>query len=78
MSEIDWDDVANEAADSPRGLLAEVLGRADEIEELIIIANFKDGMQQRWLRLNSAAMGISMLALAQYNMLEEVQEESER
>ena len=74
---IDWDEVADDADNSPRGLLADALSHADEIKEVIIIMNFEDGRQQTYSKVETTAMEIAMLELAKWNILKYVHEESE-
>ena len=62
---IDWDDVAEAADNTPRSLLAEVLGIADEIESLIILVHKADGTQREWW-ITTDVTRVTMLALAHY------------
>ncbi len=42
MVDVNWDDVAQEADDSPRSLLAQALSQADDIDSVVIIKRMKE------------------------------------
>lgn len=69
--DINWDEVAQEADDSPRSLLAEVLARADDIEGVVILVKGKDGIQRRWNSVQSEEHIVAMLELAKFAVLQE-------
>lgn len=71
---VDWEGILQEADDSPRSILAEVLGRADEILNLVIIFSDKDGMQHEYI-VASDQSRISMLNLALYTAVKNVAEQ---
>lgn len=73
---VDWDEALDEADRSPRSILAEMLARADEIKDVIIIANFTDGSQETYQSVESQAMSIGMLELTKLNVLMDVKEQS--
>ena len=67
---IDWDAIAEEADHSVRGILAELLARADEITNLVVVFHDTIDAQHTWQSTSSVAMTISMLALSQWCELE--------
>ena len=74
MTNVNWDEVLQEADDSPRSILAECLARADEITNLLVIFHDKDGRQHEYTCLESAALGIAMLNRALFTAVKEVNE----
>lgn len=68
---VNWDEVAQEADDSPRSLLAEVLGRVDEVDQLIIITVDSDGRIHRWT-YGSDQQLLSMLDMAHFYICQSV------
>ena len=73
---IDWDKVADDAEDSPRGLLSELLNQADEITNLIVVFHDKHGAQQVYQNTESVAVSIAMLRYAEWCELKRVNEMS--
>lgn len=71
--EIDWEAVAEEADNTPRSLLAEVLAEAEEIDAMIILVKGKDGVQREWF-IASQELRIAMLAVAHHSAVLEVVE----
>lgn len=71
--EINWDEVAQEADDTPRSILAEVLGIADDIESVVVLIEDKDGAQRSWWAASEKDV-IAMLELAKFNFLRQVNE----
>lgn len=69
--EINWDEVAQEADDTPRSVLAEVLGQADDIDEIIILVHFKDGNQREWY-VASDPVRLTMLTIAHAAVVETI------
>ena len=64
---IDWDNVANDAENSPRGVLAEFLPEADELETVIVIVNKWDaesGDSWRFVTSGSAVKAFALVAAA--------------
>ena len=76
LMDVSWDDVANEAQVSPRGLLADALARADEIGNIIVIYHI-DGAQYHSSNVDSTAMMIGMLETTKYETLREMYEGAE-
>mgnify|MGYP001592833343 CR=1 FL=1 len=66
---IDWDGIAEEADNSPRSLLAEVLSRADEITALVIIWRDHELNQYVALSTETYEQAIAMVELAKFNWL---------
>ncbi len=71
---VDWEGILQEADDSPRSILAEVLGRAEEIVDLVVLFVGTDGKQHEYF-IGSDQSRISMLALAHYTAVKEVSEQ---
>jgi len=71
---VDWEDVLQEADDSPRSILAEVTSRVDEITNLAILFHDKDGKQHEYYCVASNSMAIAMLSLAHYTAVQEIAE----
>ena len=67
---INWDEVAEDADSTPASLLAEVLGRADEVKDVIILIVDQEGIHRRWLMADEGDM-IAMLELAKFVILQE-------
>ena len=65
MTDIDWDDIARAADDTPASMLAEVLGRADEWVTLMIVAVDKDDTLRRWA-IGSDHQILAMIDMAHY------------
>ena len=63
---VDWGEVLEEAEDSPRGLLSEVLARVDDIENLVIIFHGKEGMANTWSSCETGYHLIAMLDHAKW------------
>lgn len=66
---IDWDSIAEEADNTPRSLLAEVLGKVEEVEELIILIRDKHNLQRCGHLTADGEHFVAMLALAQTSYL---------
>lgn len=75
--QIDWDEVLGDADNTPRSVIAEVLGMADEIKNLKVIIQDHDGIQREWTYCESVAMEIAMLQVALYSATKAVHEASE-
>lgn len=71
--EIDWDEVGQAADDKPRSILAEVLGRAEEITNLVVIFHDKDGRQHEYSVAGDETL-IAMLNLSLYTAVKRVSE----
>ena len=71
---IDWDKLADDANDSPRGMLAELLSEADDITNLVVIWHDKESKQHRWTSTESRAMSIAMLVYATHGLMLEIDE----
>lgn len=74
---IDWDEVLQEAEDSPRGLLSEVLQRADDIEQVVIVFVDKDGVSNTWEYTGSSYHTIAMLSFGHWRACQVVRENAE-
>ena len=68
MVEVNWDDVANEAYDSPRGLILEVLGLLDGsgIQDVIILTRDESGQLGKYHTAIGTADIIAMLEFAKW------------
>ena len=66
MTDVDWDKVAEEANDSPRALLAEVLAKVDDITDVVILFHDKDGNHTIYQSTSSLALTIAMLSYAHW------------
>ena len=67
---VDWDAILADAEDSPRGLLAELLARADDIKELVVVFVTLDGEVEQtntWQSTRHQAMTIAMLEYAKFH-----------
>ena len=73
---IDWDSVVENAENTPRGMLAELLGYADEIENLIVIFHTKDGAQHVYQNTASVSVSIAMMEFAKWCELKRVDDAS--
>ena len=69
MNEINWEEVAEEADNSPRSILAECLAKADEIEDIVILWRDKEQTQHCSFAAASMERGIAMMELAKFNWL---------
>ena len=67
---VDWGAILADAEDSPRGLLAELLARADDIKELVVVFVTLDGEAEQtntWQSTRHQAMTIAMLEYAKWH-----------
>ena len=74
---IDWDEVVQEADDSPRSILAECLAKCDEFSDVIVIAmspDDKGNYVRHWLATASTERAVAMLELTKFGILREVNE----
>ena len=81
MTEIDWNQLAQDAEDSPRGLLAELIGQADEIKDIVIVfTTGEEGSEftHTWASARHQAMMIAMLDYARWYECRKMYEEQNR
>lgn len=71
--DVNWDEVLEEADNTPRSFLAELLGIADEIDEMVVLIAGKDGLQRSWY-IADQQHAIAMAALFQFKMVREASE----
>ena len=70
MTEVDWNQLAQDAEDSPRGLLAELIGQADEIQDIVIVfTSGEEGSEftHTWQSARHQAMTIALLEYARWH-----------
>lgn len=70
--QIDWDGLVEEAEDSPRAILAEVLARADEITDVVVIFIDKDGASSTWASTTTEDRAIAMLAYSHWAKMKQI------
>ena len=75
---IDWNEALSDAEDSPRGLLSELLTRADDITDMVIVfvTPTENGGEQTntWQATRHQAMTIAMLEYAKWHQLHRMYE----
>jgi hypothetical protein len=69
MAEIDWEGVLEEADDTARSLLAERLGEADDIAEMMILWRDQEGTDHMAFFVSTPERAIAMMELAKFNLL---------
>lgn len=76
MDSVNWDQVADDADNSPRSVLAEVLGMADDIEDVVIVirtnANRGDSLIS-YRSVSTGAMELALLEWAKYDFMREME-----
>ena len=68
---VNWDEAFQAADNSPRSIIAEVLGRVDEWESVVIVTRGKDEKLHRWLCGTDQEI-MSLLAMAQYYQAKQI------
>ncbi len=71
MGDVNWDEALEEADNTCRSLLAEVLGQVEDIDRLVVLVRDVDGGRQRSWTLGSEEEVIAMLELAKFKFLRE-------
>ena len=69
---IDWDGLINEASDSPRAVLAEVLAKADEIKNVVIVFHDHEGVASTFYAAESMYHVIAMLDYAKWHQMKKI------
>jgi hypothetical protein len=71
---VDWDAVLQDAALSPRGLLAELLTYADSIEDIVVVFTTPDGPNHErvniWPSADGQSKTIALLEFAKWRQLQ--------
>ena len=70
---IDWDALIEETDDSPRGILAGLLGCVEEIKSLAVVWEDNNGYTTTWNACESRAQVIGLVAYAHFRLMREIE-----
>ena len=73
---VDWGAIVEETDDSVRGVLAALLGQADDIARIVLVIEDHEGMMFTWHSTDTIAQIIGLLAYAQFRELRGVETRS--